>query len=64
MWSRWRICWGRWSRWRRSICWDSREVKELLKKRKHVEYKIQKRTKTKEEVNGGRTLDTTKRRRR
>eukprot|EP00092_Neocalanus_flemingeri_P021500 GFUD01023314.1.p1 GENE.GFUD01023314.1~~GFUD01023314.1.p1 ORF type:complete len:567 (+),score=246.89 GFUD01023314.1:58-1758(+) len=28
---------------------ESREVKELLKKRKHFEYKIQKRTKTKED---------------
>jgi len=28
---------------------DSREVKELLKKRKHFEYKIQKRTKSKED---------------
>jgi len=28
---------------------DNREVKELLKKRKHFEYKIQKRTKTKED---------------
>ena len=28
---------------------DSREVKELLKKRKHFEYKIQKRTKTKDD---------------